>query len=61
VGCILALGGFILISKVLDKVYLDPRFNVNVAVGGFMLAGVWLGGWIIFRVFGLGCDIDLFL
>lgn len=55
VGCIALLCGFVLLSKVLDKVYLDPRFNVNMAVGGFFLAAfvVWIGGGIMLWVFGL--------
>jgi hypothetical protein len=54
VGCALVLGGFVLVSKVLDKVYLDPRFNVNMAVGGFCIAMILFlaGGWIVFAVLG---------
>jgi hypothetical protein len=37
-GCAVALGGFVVLFKILDKVYLDPGFNVNMAVGGFFLA-----------------------
>jgi hypothetical protein len=49
-GCVLLVVGLLLLSKVIDKVYLDPRFNVDMAVGGFFLAAAlfWLGGWIIF-------------
>lgn len=54
VGFIIALGGFILLSKVLDKVYLCPGFNVNVAVGGFFLAAVlvWLGLGMVLHALG---------
>jgi hypothetical protein len=49
VGCIIALSGFIFLFKVLDEVYLNPGFNVNVAIGGFFAAAilVWFGGMII--------------
>ena len=55
VGCILILGGFVLISKILDKVYLCTGFNVNMAVGGFFLALflVWIGFGIIFWALGI--------
>jgi hypothetical protein len=54
VGCIGALSGFILLFKVLDKVYLDPRFNVNMAVGGFFIAlGLFLAvGWMVLSALG---------
>jgi len=54
-GAALCLAGFILLFKVLDKVYLDSRLNVNVAVCGFFAAfGVFLlGGWVVFVVFRL--------
>ena len=52
-GSILGLAGLVLVFKVLDKVYLDPRFNVNMAVGGFFVAaGLFcLGIWILLYVF----------
>jgi hypothetical protein len=37
-GCILVVSGFKLLFKIIDKIHLDARFNVNVAVGGFFLA-----------------------
>ena len=54
-GSAVLLVGVILLFKVLDKVYLDPRFDVDMAVGGFFfaLALFVLGGWIIFHVFSL--------
>jgi hypothetical protein len=53
VSGILVTGGFLLLFKIIDKVYLDPRFNINMAAGGFFLAiaMVWLDGWIIVSVF----------
>jgi hypothetical protein len=54
-GIVIALCGFILLSKVIDKINLRPRFNENMAVGGFFLAAVliWLGGAMIFHALGL--------
>jgi len=55
VGCAVALSGLVLLFKILDKVYLDSRFNVNMAFCGFWLAAIifWFGGWIVFHVLGL--------
>ena len=55
VGCAVCLGSLIGLFKVLDKVYLDPRFNVDMAVCGFFLAlAMFLfGGWIVFHALGL--------
>ena len=43
-GCTVLLCGIVLISKVLNKVYFGPRFNVNVTVGIFLLAGIVVSG-----------------
>src|SRR5579864_1710724 len=53
VGCIVLLGGFVLLFKVLDQVYLNAGFNVKVAVCGFFLGLllVPVSGGIIFCVF----------
>lgn len=55
VGCAISLSGLILLFKVLDKVYLYPRFNVNMAFCGFWIAALmfWFGGWIVFHILGL--------
>jgi len=55
VGCVVFLGGCVLLSKVLDKAYLDPGFNVNMAFGGFVFAAImfWFGGWMVIHVLGL--------
>jgi|ERR1017187_3467787 hypothetical protein len=55
VGSVVTLVGLILLFKVIDKINLDPRFNVDVAVCGFFLALAMflLGGWIVFRLLGL--------
>jgi hypothetical protein len=55
VGFIVCLGSLVSVFQVLDKVYLDPRFNVNVAFGVFVIAFVAFifGGWIILDVLGL--------
>ena len=55
VGCAVFLSGCVLLSKVLNKVYLDAGFNVNMAFGGFVAAAVmfWFGGWIIVHTLGL--------
>ena len=52
VGFIIALGGIVLLFKVLDKVYLGSGFNVDMAVGGFFIAAalLWVGGWLIVSV-----------
>ena len=54
-GVALALSGFILLSKVLDEVYLSTGFNVNMEVCRFLAAGilVWLGEGIILYAYGL--------
>lgn len=54
-GCGISLAGLICLFKVLNQVYLNPRFNVNVAVCGFFFAlGVFLsGGWIVFTMLRL--------
>lgn len=45
VGCIVVLGGVVLLFKVIDKVYSGSGFNVDMAVGGFFLAAIlfWIG------------------
>jgi hypothetical protein len=43
-GCAVFLCGVVLISKVLNKVYFSPGFNVNVAVGVFLLGGIMVSG-----------------
>jgi hypothetical protein len=45
--------GCVLLSKTLDKVYLDAGFNVNMALGTFFLAGAFVVG-------GLSCALDVF-
>jgi hypothetical protein len=54
-GCILCALGLVLVFKVLDYVYLDTRFNVNMALGVLFLGAIsfWIGGALIFHVFGL--------
>jgi len=51
-GCAVFLTGCVLLSKILDKVYLNSRFNVDMAVGVFFFAGllVCIGGGIILWV-----------
>src|SRR5580658_4644435 len=48
-GGAVLLGSVILLFKVLDEIYLNPRFNVNVAVSIFLFSLLLfvLGGWII--------------
>ena len=48
-GCTLLLIGIVLLAKVLNEVYLDPWFNVNMAVVGFFLSAIvfWIGAGII--------------
>lgn len=55
VGTAMSFAGLLLLFKVLDKVYLDPMFNVNMALCGFFLAAVlfWAGGALIFCALGL--------
>jgi len=55
VGGAVFLCGIILLSKVLNKVYFDSRFNINVALCGFFSAAifVWLGMGIILWALGL--------
>jgi hypothetical protein len=45
----------VLLSKTLDKVYLDAGFNVNMALGTFSLAGAFVVGGLFcaLYVFGL--------
>jgi hypothetical protein len=54
-GCAFLLGGSLLLSAILDKIYLCPRFNVNAAVSGLFLAAflVWIGMWILLVAAGL--------
>jgi len=54
-GFVVGLGGLVLLFKVLNKVYLSAGFDVNMAVGGFLLAGllVVLGMLIVLRSVGL--------
>lgn len=48
-GFVLVALGLMLLFKVLNYVYLDAGFNVNMALGGFFLAAVifWAGGCLI--------------
>ena len=54
-GCVVGVTGFVLLFKVLNEVYLNSRFNEDMAVGRFLLAAVlvWIGGWLVLVVFGL--------
>ena len=48
-GFILSSFGFMLPFKIIDYVYLDLGFNVNVAVGGFFLAlAIFMAGGFLF-------------
>lgn len=52
-GGVIVEGGFLLLLfKFIPKDFLDSRFNVNVAVGGFFVAVVivWLGFGVILSV-----------
>src|SRR5260221_9336480 len=48
VGAGFFVGGFVLLFKVLDKVYLGARFNVNMAVAGFFWGAIlfFIGVWV---------------
>ncbi len=52
IGCAFVLAALVLVSKVLDQVYLNARFNIHVALGGLILsfAMFLFGGWILFSV-----------
>lgn len=54
-GCLVSLGGVIFVFNILDKVYSGSRFNVDVAVGGFIIGAIlfWLGCGMIVFSFGL--------
>jgi len=43
-GCILSACGLMLLFEVLDYVYLNRGFNVNMAVGVFFLGGIMISG-----------------
>jgi hypothetical protein len=55
VGVAVALSGIVRVFKVLNKIYLSTRLNVDMAVCGFFFAGfiVWIGMGIILWALGL--------
>ena len=54
-GCIFVAFSLVLLSKVVDKINLDPRANDNLCVAGFFgcLVLFCFGGWLIFCWLGL--------
>lgn len=54
-ACAFVLSGLLLLSKTLDEVDLDTRFNVDMALGRSLLAGVFIvaGQFCFMPLFGL--------
>lgn len=54
-GLVLCAFGLMLVFKVLNYVYLNTGFNVNMAVSGFFFGAIlfWVGGWVMFSVLGM--------